>query len=157
MRALVAVGTSQDVAWLGHLVALLPAGASELALVHVVDRGPRHEWEQARERFVARAPLRPERAASLAVAERERGEAVLARAEAAVRAAGYAGAVARHLLTGEPGHALVEAAATLGADLVGLRAREGPGPAPHGPRSVGHVARFVLDHVPCPVLLLRGV
>lgn len=24
-----------------------------------------------------------------------------------------------------------------------------------GPRSVGHVARFVLDHAPCAVLLLR--
>jgi arsenical pump membrane protein len=26
-----------------------------------------------------------------------------------------------------------------------------------GPKSVGHVARFVLDHAPCPVLLLRHV
>ncbi len=25
-----------------------------------------------------------------------------------------------------------------------------------GPKSVGHVARFVLDHAPCPVLLIRG-
>jgi len=24
-----------------------------------------------------------------------------------------------------------------------------------GPKSVGHVARFVLDHAPCPVLLIR--
>ena len=24
-----------------------------------------------------------------------------------------------------------------------------------GPKSVGHVARFVLDHAPCPVLLAR--
>jgi nucleotide-binding universal stress UspA family protein len=24
-----------------------------------------------------------------------------------------------------------------------------------GPRSVGHVARFVVDHAPCPVLVLR--
>ena len=24
-----------------------------------------------------------------------------------------------------------------------------------GPKSVGHVARFVVDHAPCPVLLLR--
>lgn len=24
-----------------------------------------------------------------------------------------------------------------------------------GPKSLGHVARFVLDHAPCPVLLLR--
>jgi Arsenical pump membrane protein len=30
-----------------------------------------------------------------------------------------------------------------------------PGP-PSGPKSVGHVARFVLDHAPCAVLLVRG-
>ncbi|GAC1656538.1 MAG: hypothetical protein NVS4B12_29030 [Ktedonobacteraceae bacterium] len=26
-----------------------------------------------------------------------------------------------------------------------------------GPKSVGHIARFVVDHAPCPVLLVRTV
>jgi hypothetical protein len=30
----------------------------------------------------------------------------------------------------------------------------GNGP-PTGPPSVGHTARFVVDHAPCPVLLVR--
>lgn len=155
MRALVAVGASQDTAGLPPLLALLPAATTDLVLVHVVDLGPRHEWEHARGRFMARAPLRPEREASLADAEREQGEAVLARAEAAVHGAGYQGPITQHLLAGHPEHEIVAAAATLRAGVILLRARERPGP-PSGPASVGHVARFVVDHAPCPILLLRG-
>jgi nucleotide-binding universal stress UspA family protein len=155
MRALVAVGASQEVAWLSALLALLPAATTDLALVHIVDLGPRHEWEQARERFMARAPLRPDRAASLADAERAHGQAALARAEAALRGAGYQGPLTQHLLAGHPERELVAAATTLAAGVILLRARERPGPA-SGPASVGHVARFVADHAPCPVLLLRG-
>ena len=41
-------------------------------------------------------------------------------------------------------------------DVIVIGAREGYGdPTQIGPRSVGHVARFVLDHAPCPVLLVR--
>jgi nucleotide-binding universal stress UspA family protein len=156
MRALVAIGPSHDTAWLQRVPALLPAATTDLVLVHVVDLGPRHEWEHARERFVGRAPLRPERRANLADAERQQGEAVLAWAEAAVRDAGYRGPIAPHLRAGHPERELVAAAASLGAGVIVLRARERAGPAPAGPASVGHVARFVVDHAPCPVLLLRG-
>ncbi|HZS02702.1 MAG TPA: universal stress protein [Chloroflexota bacterium] len=156
MRVLLAIGASADTAWLRPLPAYLPAATSEVALVHVVDVGPRKEWEHARERFVGRAPLRPERRADLADAERTRGEATLAGAEAALHDAGYRGPIAWHLRRGHPERELVAAAATLEAGLLLLRARERAGPAPAGPASVGHVARFVLDHAPCPVLLLRG-
>jgi nucleotide-binding universal stress UspA family protein len=58
---------------------------------------------------------------------------------------------------GEPGRILSSLAAERGCALVvvasRLRRHGGPGP---GPRSVGHTARFVLDHSPCPVLLIRG-
>jgi len=157
VRVLLAVGANPDPVWLQRAVTLLPAQTSELVLLHVVDVGPRHEWEQARGRFVARAPLRPEREASLADAERERGVAVLARAEAILSGADYRGAIRQRLVTGRPEREIVAAAATLGADVIVLRAREGAGRAPAGPASVGHVARFVVDHAPCPVLLLRGV
>jgi nucleotide-binding universal stress UspA family protein len=40
--------------------------------------------------------------------------------------------------------------------LISMWAREGTEGHPHiGPASVGHTARFVLDHAPCDVLLLR--
>jgi nucleotide-binding universal stress UspA family protein len=36
-----------------------------------------------------------------------------------------------------------------------LCSRPRSGPTEPGPRSVGHVARFVMDHSPVPVLLIR--
>ena len=57
---------------------------------------------------------------------------------------------------GRPEREIVNIAAEWQADLVIIcpRAEYGGKPA-IGPRSVGHVARFVLDHAPCPVLLVR--
>ncbi len=156
MRVLLALGRGDAAAWLADAVARLPAATAEVVLVHVVDLGPRQEWEQARERFVGRAPLSPDRRAALDEAERAGGEAILDQGVAAVRAAGYGGPLARQVLRGRPERTLVEAAGALGAGLVVLSAREGARPAPPGPRSVGHVARFVVDHAPCPVLLVRG-
>jgi nucleotide-binding universal stress UspA family protein len=37
-----------------------------------------------------------------------------------------------------------------------LFASRHPGRPATGPPAVGRTARFVLDHAPCPVLLLRG-
>ena len=50
---------------------------------------------------------------------------------------------------GRPEHAVVEAAAAF--DLLILSRAN----AEIGPHSLGHAARFVVDHAPCAVLLLR--
>ena len=57
---------------------------------------------------------------------------------------------------GKPEREIVQCAAEWHADLILICPRPPgyAGPA-LGPKSVGHVARFVLDHAPCPVLLLR--
>jgi nucleotide-binding universal stress UspA family protein len=58
---------------------------------------------------------------------------------------------------GRPEREIVQCALEWNADLVVICPRSpGLGGPPLGPRSVGHVARFVLDHAPCPVLLVRG-
>jgi nucleotide-binding universal stress UspA family protein len=60
------------------------------------------------------------------------------------------------LRPGRPELEIVNAAAEWKADVILICPRAEYGEPPHiGPRSVGHVARFVLDHAPCPVLLLR--
>jgi nucleotide-binding universal stress UspA family protein len=60
------------------------------------------------------------------------------------------------LRRGRPELEIVNAAAEWKADVILICPRAEYGEPPHiGPRSVGHVARFVLDHAPCPVLLLR--
>jgi len=156
VRVLVALGAGDADAWLARAVACLPGTTDELVLVHVIDPGPRQEWEQARGRRSARAPLSPDRRAALDEAERAGAEAILRQGAAALRAAGYGGPLTQQVLRGRPERALVEAAAALGVDLIVLSAREGAQRTPPGPRSVGHVARFVVDHAPGPVLLVRG-
>lgn len=156
MRVLVAVGPSGDFAWLARLATLLPATTAEVCLAHVVDVEARQDWERARQRFIGRPPLPPHRREEVETVERERGRAVLAGAEAVLRRAGYGGAVTRELLANRPEHALVALAAHWSADLMALQARDAPSHPPTGPGSVGHVARFVVDHAPCPVLLVRA-
>jgi nucleotide-binding universal stress UspA family protein len=61
------------------------------------------------------------------------------------------GRPARPLLThGRTEHAVVQAA--IGADLL-VCARDGD-TTRLGPHSLGHATRFVVDHAPCPVLLV---
>lgn len=58
-------------------------------------------------------------------------------------------------MTGEPGRAVCEVAARRGSDLVVVRAggRDRP---PIGQASLGPTARFIADHSPTPVLLIRN-
>jgi nucleotide-binding universal stress UspA family protein len=66
------------------------------------------------------------------------------------------GVTITHLVAqGRPEQEIIAAAQRLNADAVILCARPRTGPTERGPRSVGHVARFVVDHSPVPVLLVR--
>ncbi|HCI79198.1 MAG TPA: hypothetical protein DHW02_05880 [Ktedonobacter sp.] len=57
---------------------------------------------------------------------------------------------------GRPEREIVNYAVEWNADVIVIcpRSPQRSGPT-IGPKSVGHVARFVLDHAPCPVLLVR--
>jgi nucleotide-binding universal stress UspA family protein len=121
-----------------------------IALLTVIDVGPRRDMDRTRERFW-RPPLRhgpltdemqdAERAVSEEVLKAALGD--LPQAETLLR-------------QGLPELEIVNAAAEWRADVIVICPRAEYGEPPHiGPRSVGHVARFVLDHAPCPVLLLR--
>jgi nucleotide-binding universal stress UspA family protein len=63
--------------------------------------------------------------------------------------------IANTVAQGRPEQEIVAAARRLSPDAVVLCARPRIGPTEAGPRSVGHVARFVTDHSPVPVLLIR--
>ncbi|MGA3319174.1 MAG: universal stress protein [Candidatus Korobacteraceae bacterium] len=121
-----------------------------IALLTVIDAGPRRDMDRTRERFW-RPPLRhgpltdemqdAERAVSEEILKTALGD--LPQAETLLR-------------QGLPELEIVNAAAEWKADVIVICPRAEYGEPPHiGPRSVGHVARFVLDHAPCPVLLLR--
>ena len=121
-----------------------------LALLYVTDTGPREDIGRTRERFLRR-PGPP----ALREQEMRRSEAGAAREilEEGLHHLPGAETLGRQ---GRPEREIVNAAAEWRADLVLINARvENDRKPAVGPKSVGHVARFVLDHAPCPVLLIR--
>jgi nucleotide-binding universal stress UspA family protein len=121
-----------------------------IALLTVIDAGPRGEIDRIRERFW-RPPMRHEPVTDeMRTAERAASEDILK------AGLGYLPQAETLLRQGRPGLEIVNAAAEWRADVILICPRAEYGEPPHiGPRSIGHVARFVLDHAPCPVLLLR--
>ena len=129
---------------------LLSPNSLTVALIYVIDQGPHHDIEHARERHFR--PLAPPPAREHQMLEAEKGSAqeildegrrFLTEAETLQR-------------EGRPEREIVNAAAEWEADLVVICTRAQYREKHEiGPKSVGHVARFVLDHAPCPVLLVR--
>jgi nucleotide-binding universal stress UspA family protein len=130
---------------------LLRLRESELLLLFVRRIGPRAGLELAPRRPGGHQ-LPPHRERALAEAEVEGGAQALSEAEKAARR--LAAVVESRQLDGEPGRVVCELAKTERADLVAVRGT-GRGRPPVGPGSLGPTARFIVDHSPCPVLLLR--
>jgi nucleotide-binding universal stress UspA family protein len=149
MRILCAIGARRGSEVVRHVAAITREG-DELVLVHVTDTGPRHDLDRLR------GPLHPhhEHREELDAAEEESGKAML---QEALEEAGRLGLTASgRLERGRPEQVIVELAGETVAQLVVLFARESPQAHPRqGPPSVGHTARFVVDHSPAHVLLLR--
>jgi nucleotide-binding universal stress UspA family protein len=136
----------------------------ELRLLHVIDSGPRHALDEF---LHGPGPLRrprpppppppPGRAQPLGPVDQAEAEAGAAILEEARREAERAGTrFSAQVERGRPEQVIVQIAQQLRCDLIAIQASEGAAGRPRlGPRSVGHTARFVLDHAPCDVLLLR--
>ena len=131
---------------------LLSLRANDLVLVHVVDDGARGEIDLARGRLLPR-PIPPYRLRAIGTAEHEAAEATLN--EAAEDARTLGADVETVAAEGEPGRVLVRLADERSCTLVVVGASVNRRQQP-GRHSVGHTSRFVLDHSPCPVLLIRG-
>lgn len=123
-----------------------------IGLLYVIDSGPRGDIERTRERLFRPQRLPPSREEQLRQVETasaqeiaQEGQRYFSQGETLQRA-------------GRPEREIVQCAAEWQANLILIcpRSPEFAGP-PLGPKSVGHVARFVLDHAPCPVLLVRPV
>ena len=158
-RVLVALAGAEDPALVAQVARVVDAGGSaiELTLLHVEETGARelatHDlplrggpWPaHARDAVEIRlAEADDLRAAALLEAWHERFAAALPHAEIA------------HLVgRGRPEQEIVAAAERLAADVLVVCARPRTGPSEAGPRSLGHVARVVVDHSPGPVLVVR--
>ncbi len=123
------------------------------AVVYVIDARGRVDLGALRH-GVTGAPRMPDHLrAEIEEAGREHAAQVVDAAEAAFAERGL------HLASsdvrlGEPGREICAVAAAWRASLIVIGAR--PAPVGPGPRSVGRTARFVVDHAPCPILLVRG-
>ncbi|MCL4394750.1 MAG: universal stress protein [Chloroflexi bacterium] len=156
MHILCAVGIRGGAQIVRRAAGQIDAGA-EWLLLHVIDVGPR----RALERFgpphrppPPPPPPHPARDDPLDRAEESSGEEVLREALAAAQALSLHASA--RLERGDPNEVLVRVAQQWNADVIVIGARERQGQPSHGPASVGHTARFVLDHAPCDVLLLRA-
>ena len=153
MRILVGIAERGGPELLGELDRLLSLSGTDLLLAHVIDTGARGEVELARGHLLPR-PLPPHRLRAIGEAERQAAQAALKEAAEAGRALGVDADTV--VAEGEPGRVVVRMAEERACALVAVGARVNRRDEPPGPHSVGHTARFVLDHSPCPVLLIRG-
>ncbi|HJT58124.1 MAG TPA: universal stress protein [Ktedonobacteraceae bacterium] len=130
---------------------MLQPEARTIGLLYVIDSGPHGEMERQRERFL-RPPHPP-----LARREQMRQAEVASAQDILEEGTRYLPGAEQLQREGHPEREIVQCATDWSADLVVIcpRSPKNPGPA-SGPKSVGHVARFVLDHAPCPVLLVRS-
>jgi nucleotide-binding universal stress UspA family protein len=121
-----------------------------IGLLYVTDTGPHGELERQRERFMRPPHMPPGRQEQMRQAEAASAQDILDEGTVA-----FPGAE-RIQRTGRPEREIVNCAAEWNADLILICPRTTYDDKPSiGPKSVGHVARFVLDHAPCPVLLVR--
>jgi nucleotide-binding universal stress UspA family protein len=154
MKILCSVGLRSGPELVARIAEILGTG-HELLLAHVIDTEPRRELMgflrgPSPEGPRVRKPLLGE----LEAAERKSGETILAEASEAALQAGFS--YTTSLLQGEPGRKLVELAQQIQPKVVTLFPREDSEVGPtSGPASIGHTARFIIDHAPCAVLLLR--
>lgn len=130
-----------------------------VVLLYVVDTRPAQELGYIARRMHGGAGGRGERKAIMEAADDATGNAILQEAEALCIRAGYSPQkVTRQIRKGRPEQDIIAAASQpdlgIGLVVIGSSYKRGPHPLT-GPASVGHVARFVVDHSPCDVLLLR--
>ena len=137
---------------ISRATALLSHTGLTVGVIYVIDKGPHHEIEHTRERFFRPPAPPPERERQMLEVEHASAQEII---DEGLRSLSAAEALKRE---GRPEREIVNAAAEWPADLVLICPRaQYRDKHKIGPKSVGHVARFVLDHSPCPVLLVRPI
>jgi len=121
---------------------------------HIVDVRGRRDLGFLRGGIPGAGPLSLSQQQAISAATGEHTRAVLDAAEGTLRTHGLP-ADPPQVRVGEPGREICAIASAVDAHLIVLFASRRVD-AGAGPHSVGHTARFVVDHAACPVLLVRG-
>ena len=154
LKILLCVESTSPDELLDAALALVSQAAAVWVPTHVVDARARRELGFLRGAITGAGPLSRSQLQAIDDATAEHTRAVLEASAASLSRRALAHEPPQ-IRVGEPGREICAVAATVGAGLVVLRASR-RARATSGPGSVGHTARFVLDHAPCPVLLVRG-
>lgn len=150
MRALCCLDGTNIVQVSKTVITMLNPTSLTIGLLYVIDSGPQEDLERQRERFMRPAHHPKPRHEQMRQAETASAQEIL---DEALRFLPGAELLQRQ---GRPEREIVQCAAAWNADLIVICPRSPLFTEPLiGPKSVGHVARFVLDHAPCPVLLAR--
>jgi len=152
-RVVLCVDGAAPEALLEAAVGLLGAAAVWVP-AHVVDTRGRRDLGLLRSGITGAGPLSRSQLQAIDTATAEHTRTVLEATLSSLERRGLAHEPPQ-IRTGEPGRELCAIAQAVGAALIVLfasRRRRGES----GPHSVGHTARFVVDHAPCPVLVVRG-
>ena len=155
MRVLCAVGSRGGPEMIRKLRAIMGA-QHELLLLHVIDTGPR----QSLDAFLRgpgshhRPPPPLERERRVDEVEEFVAKTTLEEARQEAEQAGYT--IHAEIQRGQAEKLIVQLAEDGGYQLIVIWSSEGAQGHPQiGPASIGRVARYVLDHAPCDVLMLR--
>ena len=129
-----------------------------LILLYVIDTRPVEELGYLAQRLHAAPGALAGREDVMLAAEQQTADEVLAEAQARLAQLGYSqNNIHRLVLKGRPEREIVnvvERRPDIGLVVIGAGYKRGPHPLT-GPASIGHVARFVVDHCPCDLLLLK--
>jgi nucleotide-binding universal stress UspA family protein len=132
------------------LSTLVAADERTIGLLYVIDLGPHHEIERKREGLLRPRHLRGPLYEKMRQAEVASAQDIL---QEGLHSLPGAQTLSRE---GNPEREIIQCASKWNADMIVICPRSPVfGGSALGPKSVGHVARFVLDHAPCPVLLVR--
>lgn len=158
-RLLIALAGAEDESLVGSVATLIGGGetAVDLILLHVIDSGARGLLPNTPGLRAGTWP-RPRAAGTdqrLVQAEDEGAAAVLDGWRRRFAASLSGARVETSIARGRPEQVIISEASARRATTIVLCARPRSGTTEPGPRSVGHVARFVVDHAPVPVLLVR--
>ncbi len=132
------------------IVTLVPMETLILSFLYVIDTRPHEEMERRTGPLLRRARPDAPRLERMQQADEGTAQEIL---EEARGVHPNAETVYRR---GQPERVIVNYAAEWNADVIVIcpRSLQSGGPT-IGPKSIGHIARFVVDHAPCPVLLVR--
>ncbi|GAC1358073.1 MAG: hypothetical protein NVSMB38_40930 [Ktedonobacteraceae bacterium] len=134
------------------IVTLVPQDTLTLGFIYVIDTRPHQEMERRTGPLLRRPSPDSPRLERMHQAEEGAAQEILEEARGIHPDAEIV------YRKGQPERVIVNYAVEWNADLIVIcpRSPQSGGPI-IGPKSVGHIARFVVDHAPCPVLLVRTV